>query len=48
MLECKYPRAADVKWMEFTLKAGDFLFIPQGWWHCVEGLEENVSVSFTC
>lgn len=44
----KYPKAAKVRWMTFDLGPGDFLFIPQGWWHTVEGLDENVSVSFTC
>jgi hypothetical protein len=44
----KYPKALKVKWMEFVMEPGDFLYIPQAWWHCVEGLEENVSVSGTC
>jgi mannose-6-phosphate isomerase-like protein (cupin superfamily) len=26
---------------------GQALFIPVGWWHCVEALETSISMSFT-
>ena len=44
----KFPLAQSIKWIEVELGPGDALFIPQGWWHAVLGLEENVSVSWTC
>ena len=31
---------------EFTLNAGDAIFIPMGWWHYIEALTRSISVSF--
>lgn len=31
---------------EFTLNAGDAVFIPMGWWHYIEALTSSISVSF--
>lgn len=33
--------------IDVTVEAGDFLFIPLGWWHHVVGEETSISLSFT-
>ncbi|EPG35503.1 hypothetical protein F907_02871 [Acinetobacter colistiniresistens] len=33
--------------IECVLNEGESLFIPLGWWHCVESLDISMSVSFT-
>lgn len=33
--------------IECILNEGEALFIPLGWWHCVESLDISISVSFT-
>lgn len=33
--------------LEFTLKAGEALFIPVGWWHQVEALSHSTSLAMT-
>lgn len=43
----KYPLMQNVTPIEVTIEAGDALFIPIAWWHCVEGLETSISISFT-
>jgi hypothetical protein len=42
-----YPMFAAVEAVEFTLMAGDVLFIPVNWWHHVRSLSVSISVSFT-
>ena len=42
-----YPRFADATRLEVTVGPGQALFIPVGWWHCVESLETSISMSFT-
>lgn len=43
----KYPLMRNVTPMEVVLEAGDALFIPIAWWHCVNGIEKSISISFT-
>lgn len=43
-----YPLSCQVPWMTIDLQPGDVLLLPEGCWHFIEGLEENVSISFTC
>lgn len=42
----RYPRLAAALIYECTLEAGDALFIPQGWFHAVEGLGESLSATY--
>jgi len=44
----KFPNADKIRWMQFDMEPGDFLFLGEGNWHCVESLEENVTVTGTC
>ena len=43
----EHPLMQHVTPVEVTIKAGEALFIPIGWWHCVNGLEKSISISFT-
>ncbi len=42
-----YPRFARPTRHEIVVGPGQALFIPVGWWHCVEALETSISMSFT-
>lgn len=43
----KYPLLQRASKLELVLHPGEALFIPIGWWHCVESLDISISVSFT-
>lgn len=43
----RFPIMRDVPILEVTLKPGEFLFIPIGWWHWVRSLELSTSLTFT-
>jgi lysine-specific demethylase 8 len=42
----KYPLFDDTEFVEGILGPGECLYVPQGWWHYVEGLTIGASVSF--
>ena len=43
----KHPLMENATPMEIIIEPGDALFIPIGWWHCVESLDVSISLSFT-
>lgn len=46
-LAAQYPLLQQTSRLELVLQPGEALFIPIGWWHCVESLDVSISVSFT-
>lgn len=42
----KFPKLQNAKLIEVVLKAGDVLYIPPYWWHQVQGLSLNISVTY--
>jgi hypothetical protein len=43
----RHPLMAGARKLELEISPGDTLFIPVGWWHCVESLDVSIGVSFT-
>lgn len=43
----KHPLMKNITSVDVIIGPGDSLFIPIGWWHCVEGLDVSISISFT-
>lgn len=43
----RFPDFKNVNIIDVTLKAGETLFIPIGWWHHVTGLEVSMTFTFT-
>ena len=43
----RHPALNNVTPLEFILNPGEALFIPIGWWHCVEALDVAISLVFT-
>ena len=41
-----YPLFKDVPVMTYTLEAGDCMYIPKDWWHCVENLEPTIGITY--
>jgi lysine-specific demethylase 8 len=41
----RYPLFADAEGLNCVLRAGETLYIPDGWWHAVKGLELAISVA---
>jgi jumonji domain-containing protein 7 len=35
-----YPDFADAEYVDFTVSAGDVLFVPICWWHSIQNLDE--------
>ena len=42
----RFPRFADCEQLRWTLKPGDLLYIPRGWWHFLA--TDEVSISANC
>jgi hypothetical protein len=42
----KYPKFKDVEIQTYILNAGDCIYIPKNWWHCVENLEPTIGVTY--
>ena len=45
--EKRHPLMKNITPVEVVIGPGDALFIPIGWWHCVEALDVSISISFT-
>jgi aminoglycoside phosphotransferase/SAM-dependent methyltransferase len=45
--EKRHPLMKNITPMEVVIGPGEALFIPIGWWHCVESLDVSMSISFT-
>lgn len=40
-----HPRLAEVSWRAVTLRPGDGIYIPRGWWHYLRSPEEGYQIS---
>ena len=45
--DAQFPLYRNVGMIDITVEAGDFLFIPIGWWHHVTAETASISLSFT-
>ena len=43
----RFSKMKNVTPIDVILNPGEAVFIPIGWWHCVESLDVSISVSFT-
>lgn len=43
----RHPLMEKLTPMEVIIEPGDAIFIPIGWWHCVESLDVSISLCFT-
>jgi len=41
----KFPLFEESEIIKVALEAGDTIYLPRGWWHCVESLEPSINVS---
>lgn len=42
----KFRLSKKCKFIEIILKKGDYLFIPRGWYHCVETKEKTIALNY--
>jgi len=42
----RFPKVRSVRFLDVVLKAGEILFLPEGWFHQVESLSTSLSVNF--
>jgi SAM-dependent methyltransferase len=43
----RYPNMKKITPVDVIIGPGESLFIPIGWWHCVEALDVSITVTFT-
>ncbi len=43
----RHPHMRKITPVEVVIQPGEAIFIPIGWWHCVESLDISISISFT-
>ena len=39
----KYPQVKQAKFFETTLKEGEALYVPRGWWHALQAVENSIN-----
>lgn len=44
----KYPKFSKVNFIDFTIEAGEMLFLPAYWWHQVYSVDTTVSMNIWC
>lgn len=42
----RFPRFRNAKTLTCDVAAGEFLFIPAGWWHAVRSFDRNIAINF--
>jgi len=40
-----FPRFQDAQPIRLTLRAGEMLFVPQTWWHCVRTVQPSIAIN---
>jgi len=46
-IAARFPKTADARPLEVTVRTGDMLYIPLGWWHFIRALPgRNMSINY--